>query len=344
MSDIVEFGGPSSSMEELSSRYDAAEACQTVAQDVSPAGRVAKLDTSPTSPSRHRRPPASPYRRQGTAVMGAHEILDRGAHGEEVWHALDGEVTVLRKVDLGLGNDATGVVRQHDDPFAQEDCFLDVVGHHQDGRAGVLPDLSDEDLHVLFGLDVECAERLVEQQDLRFTGQRAREGNPLLLTTGQLTRQRVSVVRQTDLRQVPRDAAVSAPPCSAEAVPVRMRRCASTVRQGYSDLVWNTRPRSGPGPTTASPSRRISPSVGRDRPAISDSSVDFPEPLAPTTQMNSPGATCRSTASRTRWAPLGPEKSFATPRSSSLPVTPPIGPPGCVAGAGRRRAERRSWR
>ena len=162
MSDIDEFGGPSSSVEELSSRYDAAEACQTVAQDVSPAGRVAKLDTSPTSPSRHRWPPASPYRRQGTAVMGAHEILDRGAHGEEVWHALDGEVTVLRKVDLGLGNQTTGVVRQHDDPFAQEDCFLDVVGHHQDGRAGVLPDLTDEDLHVLFGLDFECAERLVE--------------------------------------------------------------------------------------------------------------------------------------------------------------------------------------
>ena len=61
-------------------------------------------------------------------------------------------------------------------------------------------------------------------------------------------------------------------------------------------------PRSGPGPTIASPSIVTLPLVGISSPATMFSSVDFPQPDAPTMQTNSPSATSRSIPSMARTA------------------------------------------
>src|ERR1017187_8856827 len=59
------------------------------------------------------------------------------------------------------------------------------------------------------------------------------------------------------------------------------------------------------------PSMRISPALGRSRPPIKFSSVDLPDPEAPTMDSISPRATCRSICSNAVTCRL-PSKVFET--------------------------------
>ena len=69
-----------------------------------------------------------------------------------------------------------------------------VVGDHADRRAGLV-ELAEE-LHDRFAaLRIEVAGRLVGEQDDRLAGDRARHGDALLLTAGQLARQVFRAVR-----------------------------------------------------------------------------------------------------------------------------------------------------
>ena len=104
-----------------------------------------------------------------------------------------------------VGHDPAGVAAEHDDPLAEEDRLLDVVGDHDHGDAGVGPDLADEDLHVLLGLHVQRAERLVEQQHLGLAGQRPGDRDPLPLAAGELLGQGLAQCGQPGLGQVPVD-------------------------------------------------------------------------------------------------------------------------------------------
>ena len=66
---------------------------------------------------------------------------------------------------------------------------------------------------------------------------------------------------------------------------------ASTVRHGSRLSVWNTKPRSPPGPCTARPSSSTSPEVAGSSPATMRRNVVLPQPDGPTTEMNSPRST-----------------------------------------------------
>src|SRR5581483_11087933 len=69
----------------------------------------------------------------------------------------------------------------------------------------------------------------------------------------------------------------------------------ATVSQGNSaSVLWNTTPRSTLGPVTALPPTDTRPALAGRNPATRLSSVDFPQPLGPSRQTNSPGATVRS--------------------------------------------------
>ena len=60
-----------------------------------------------------------------------------------------------------------------------------IVGHHADGRAFAMQVL--QQFHHRFAVArVEVSGRLISQQDRRFPGQRARHGDTLLLTAGEL--------------------------------------------------------------------------------------------------------------------------------------------------------------
>jgi hypothetical protein len=70
---------------------------------------------------------------------------------------------------------------------------------------------------------------------------------------------------------------------------------ASAVAHGIRVGSWKTKPRSVPASPLA---HSIEPPVGRVRPAISRSSVDFPHPDGPSTLRNSPSSTSSETPER----------------------------------------------
>src|SRR5215217_2915281 len=67
-------------------------------------------------------------------------------------------------------------------------------------------------------------------------------------------------------------------------------------------------PRARSGPSTGTPSARISPLNSRSRPATARNRVDLPQPDGPTSDTSSPGATLRLTSSSATTAPFGPWK------------------------------------
>src|ERR1700682_562685 len=73
----------------------------------------------------------------------------------------------------------------------------------------------------------------------------------------------------------------------------------TTFSHGKTPFSWKTKIRRASGPVTGSPSTSTSPEVASRNPATMLSSVDFPHPLGPTRQTNSPGATSALTFSRT---------------------------------------------
>ena len=74
--------------------------------------------------------------------------------------------------------------------------LLLVVRHVDERDADLALDRLELDLHLLAELEVERAERLVEEQDLRAVHDRARERDALPLTAGQLGRLAVAESRE----------------------------------------------------------------------------------------------------------------------------------------------------
>ena len=62
------------------------------------------------------------------------------------------------------------------------------MGDEDEGDADLALDALQLDLHLLAQLEVEGAERLVEQEHARVVDERARQRDPLLLPAGQLVR------------------------------------------------------------------------------------------------------------------------------------------------------------
>ena len=90
-------------------------------------------------------------------------------------------------VDLGGGADLVDVARVHDrDAVAHRQRFLLVVGHVDERDADLALDALELELHDLSQLEVEGAERLVEQQRTGVVHQRAGQRHALLLSAGEL--------------------------------------------------------------------------------------------------------------------------------------------------------------
>src|SRR6185503_19647600 len=93
-----------------------------------------------------------------------------------------------------------------------------------------------------------------------------------------------------------------------------------TLSQGNSALCWKTTPRSGPGRFTALPPTSTAPLVGCSKPATRFSSVDFPQPLAPTMATNSLCATRRSASASAVMRVPRDSKTFATRSSTTSAI------------------------
>src|ERR1700756_2547187 len=105
----------------------------------------------------------------------------------------------MRQIDGNLGLDAAGTRADDDDAAAKENRFLDVVRHKQHGLLVALPYPEQHLLHQRAGLIVECAERLVEQQDLGIVGERPRDRRALLHAAGELFRPMIFKAGEADL-------------------------------------------------------------------------------------------------------------------------------------------------
>ena len=118
------------------------------------------------------------------------------------------------------------VPRVHDrDPVAHRERLLLVVGHVDERDPDLLLDALQLDLQLAAELEVERAQRLVEQQDVRPVRQRPRERDALLLAAGELVRLALLVAVEPHQRERVADAApdlVLRPcPCAW----ARTRRC-----------------------------------------------------------------------------------------------------------------------
>jgi len=104
--------------------------------------------------------------------VGPHVVLPPGA----------------RQVDVDDPAHLPGAARQHQDPVGEQHRLVEVVGDEHDRLAGLGPDPHELFLHVLAGLGVDRAERLVHEQDLRVGREGPGDPDPLLHPAGELVR------------------------------------------------------------------------------------------------------------------------------------------------------------
>ena len=87
---------------------------------------------------------------------------------------------------LGRADLLDPALAHHRDPVAHRERLFLIVGHEDEGDADLALDALQLELHGLAELEVQRAERLVEQQGARIVHESPRERDPLLLTTGEL--------------------------------------------------------------------------------------------------------------------------------------------------------------
>ena len=124
-------------------------------------------------------------------VIALHHAVNDVRLADEVGDELVDGVAV----DLGRCTDLLDLARVHDhDLIGHGQRFLLVVGDEDEGDADLLLNVLELLLHLLAQLQVERAERLVEQQHARLVDERAGDGDALLLTAGELGHVAVGVV------------------------------------------------------------------------------------------------------------------------------------------------------
>ena len=97
----------------------------------------------------------------------------------------------------------------HRDPVGDVERLLLIVGDQHGGHVDLVVQAAQPGAQIGAHLGVERAEGLVEQQDLRIDGERARQRHALALPTGQL--RRVAVLESAQAR---RSRAVRRPACA----------------------------------------------------------------------------------------------------------------------------------
>ncbi len=144
---------------------------------------------------------ATRTRAHGALLRHVHQPLDVDHQG--LIAAVDQQLGAPprpRQVDFDRLLDAAGRAGQHDHAVGQKHGLLHAVGHEQHGLAVALPDFQQFLLHAGAGVGIECAERLVHQQDARAVGQRARDGDALLHAAGQFLGIEILVAREVHQR------------------------------------------------------------------------------------------------------------------------------------------------
>ena len=124
----------------------------------------------------------------GHDVAVADEIRDEGG--------LRLVVDILRRAEL------QDVPRaHHGHAVAHGQRFLLIVGDEDEGDAALALDALELQLHLAAELEIQRAQRLIQQQHIRLVNQRARNRHALLLAAGKAGNAALFKARQTDQRQ-----------------------------------------------------------------------------------------------------------------------------------------------
>ena len=141
------------------------------------------IATSPVRPASGTRssPPASIRTRSGAGDGADEQVRDAEEAGDEL--------RARPLVELGRRAELLDLAAVHDrDRVGHRHRLLLVVRDVDEGDPQLVLDALQLELELLAQLQVERAERLVEQQHLRPVDERPRERDPLLLAAGQLAR------------------------------------------------------------------------------------------------------------------------------------------------------------
>ena len=130
-------------------------------------------------------------------------------------------------------------VAHHGDAVGHRHRLLLVVRHVDEGRADVAVDLRELDLQPLAELQVERAERLVEQQHRGPVDERPRHRDALLLAAGQLAGQPVAELLEPDEAERLLDAPAT-PSSATRAIFKPKPTLSRTVMCGKSAYDWKT--------------------------------------------------------------------------------------------------------
>ncbi len=226
--------------------------------------------------------------------------------------------------DEGRGRVLVDVGRRADllDPAAVEDrqavahgerLFL-VVGDVDEGDPDLRLDRLQLDLHLLAKLQVQRAQRLVQQQHAGTVHQGARQRHPLPLAARQLRRLGVPRTPRAGPCAAPRGRVPGARASAPSGRRARRRRCRRPTCAGTARSPG--RRCSRPDRRAARRSRRVPcsstrPSLGCSKPAIMRRVVVLPDPDGPSIEKNSPSAMSRSTPETASTSP----KRLITPSS-----------------------------
>src|SRR5579864_4697152 len=93
---------------------------------------------------------------------------------------------------------ARRLVRHQDHAVRQHQRLIDVVGHEDDGPAGLFPDRDHLGAEPASRVEIERGEGFVHEDDLRLDRERAGDGNTLALAPGQHARKFVGILREPD--------------------------------------------------------------------------------------------------------------------------------------------------
>ncbi len=183
--------------------------------------------------------------------------------------------------------------------------LLLVVRDVDERRADVAMDLRELDLEPLAELEVERAERLVEQQHGRAVDERARDRDPLLLAAGELARQPVAELLEPDEPRAPPRRARATPTSGRVPSSGRSRRCRARSCAGRARSDWKTvltlRRCGGSRSTRSVADVDLAAASALTKPPIRFSVVVLPQPDGPSRQKNSPSAISRSVGCSASW-------------------------------------------
>ena len=126
--------------------------------------------------------------------------------GRECEGRLGAEVEeICDEIVGGSGADLDGGANLLDHSTVDEDNavgdfegFVLIVGDEESGEVGAVVEFAQPAAEVLADFGVECTERLVEQEDLRFDGESAGEGDSLALSTRELGGEAFFVAAELD--------------------------------------------------------------------------------------------------------------------------------------------------